>query len=55
MNVAVIGVIFLFVAGIIGALLKPTEAEIRAQAAAPAPAADDHGHSGHDSHAHHSH
>ena len=59
MNVALIAVIFLAVAGIIGAFLQPTEAEIRASQAAPPANNDDHGHAhgdhghgGHDDHGH---
>jgi hypothetical protein len=49
MNVALIAVIFLAVAGLVGAVLSPTEAEVRAGQEAPAADTghDDHGHGGH--------
>ena len=50
MNVALIAVIVLFAATIVGALLKPTEAEVNAANAPAAPEADSHGHGAHGHH-----
>ena len=52
MNPATIAVLFLAIATVLGMVLQPTEAEVKAGNAAPAAPDDGHGRGGHGGHDH---